>query len=136
MCLNLNINAKKHKAKSDLVCYKIARKDSINSRLVTYFQMAKISIGKTYTSELFRYSVADRFNNKRSAYVDFGLHSFKTYEQALMFYTDRDYVVGICLIKCVIPKGAWYYEGLFSTYDSYASSNLRYDEIVFDRNKI
>lgn len=56
-----------------------------------------------------------RFDGK-SVYE--GFHSYKRYTEA------ANSVYSVCVLKCVIPKGAEYYKGTFDGAESYASSQI------------
>ena len=87
---------------------------STNQRiLLTPYQYATVQIGETYTSDLLRCGFK----------VNVGLHSYTTYKDAK---NDGHGVV----VKCIIPKGAEYYEGTFAGVGSCASNQLKYLEIV------
>lgn len=67
------------------------------------------------------------------------IHTFKTIEDADITLMSHDYpIYHPVLVKCVIPKGTWYYEGEFEYTGSasYASQSLRYGKrIVKDYSK-
>jgi len=84
----------------------------------TPYQHTVITIGKTYSSKLLKWK------NE----VDKGLHSFATLKAARKDGEGK-YVKGK-YVKCIIPKGSRYYEGTFRSDVSYASTLLKYVEIV------
>lgn len=88
---------------------------SNNHMFVTPYKKAIVQIGKLYNSKLIR--IHD------SNVVNIDIHSFANYEDAI---NDGSGFI----IKCVIPKGAKYYEGLFGEDLSYASNKIKYVEII------
>lgn len=81
---------------------------------VTPYRYFPVEIGKTYHSELIR----------EDNEVNIGLHSYKFMEDARL---DTE---GYIIVKCIIPKGSEYYEGVFWDEISYASNCLQYVEII------
>jgi hypothetical protein len=81
----------------------------------TVYQRVIVEIGNTYKSEI------NYFMRK----VEEGLHSYRDLAWAKM--SERKDAV---YVKCIIPKGSYYYEGSFCDYPSYASDTLKYVEIV------
>lgn len=117
MCLQLKRFSIKRLALTDKICYKFIKYD-YKGRYVTPYQDFRVSIGKTYESKIRKTS----FNE-----IEEGLHSFANYEdckgKANTFYN-------CVVVKCIIPKGSWYYIGKFSNYKSYSSNRLKYVEII------
>lgn len=91
---------------------------SFQNGYVTPYQNSPVMIGKTYKSNLFK---EDKFD-----FVNIGLHSFKNLEDAKVGLS-MNYSV---LVKCIIPKGSDYYEGIFNYKKSYASDTLTYVELI------
>ena len=83
--------------------------------LKTPFQDAIVEIGQTYKSELILGGT-----NYNSVFE--GLHTYAN--KPPTSYRDGK------LIKCVIPKGATYYEGLGFWKPGYASNELRYVKVL------
>ena len=116
MCLDINKKAEKKLAKSDITCYKILLKK--DGKLVTYFREVEVELGKTYESELF-------VNDYNTRVYD-GLHSFKYFLGAVFVLIFMIHTSKTKLVKCVIPKGSFYYEGWFSSVKSFASDRIKY----------
>lgn len=83
---------------------------------MTYFRDFPVEIGETYYAEL---------NRDTPHSVEEGLHSFDSIESA----RKEDNIVYVA--KCCIPKGSSFYLGTFNGFPSYASSALKYLEIVY-----
>jgi len=122
MCLTLKSSETKPKiATKDIVCYKGIIETP--KGFITPYQGFKVKIGKTYFSEIYKYDDE----------IDVGLHSFAIYEE-MIAWEKREIEIrkGAELkpVKCIIPRGATYYTGEFSTNKSYASSELKYVELI------
>ena len=85
--------------------------------------------------------MGDMFFAKRAKFVLSGgaFHSFQNLRHTKDFFKNAPilgyfindmYITGI--VKCVIPKGSEYYEGVFegTGIPSYASKEIRYEEII------
>lgn len=124
MCLELHKdNSELKKAKKDIICYKFLRVNSDGTLLTPYQGFRIEDIPEEVTSNLIRND-----NN----HVNEGIHSFVELRDALLDSVDehnnfRDNV----LVKCIIPKGSHYYEGLFFTMKAIASNKLKYLEVIF-----
>ena len=86
-------------------------------------------------------TMGDMFFAKRAKFVLSGgaFHSFQNLRHTKDFFKNAPilgyfindmYITGI--VKCVIPKGSEYYEGVFegTGIPSYASKEIRYEEII------
>lgn len=138
MCLIIRKNAKVKTAKKDIVCYKVVEK-RVKSGYVTPFFNMPISIGEEY---------GDASLKKKITYfsivVEEGYHSLKTFEDAMDYTAMLMLAHQFCsfaIVKCVIPKGAKYYDGMTENTigkrkNGYASDKIRYVEVVYeDREK-
>jgi hypothetical protein len=96
-----------------------------NTNYITPYQDTNVLLGKTYYSDLRVYSykgVQNGVTDVDHHAVDRGLHSFAEKQDAF----DDIYPQGI-VVKCIIPKGSKYFEGVYSEeYRSYASDTLQY----------
>lgn len=118
MCLQLKKLAFKHFALTDVVVYKHLKCDRfVSDLLYTPYRFTSVSIGETYKSDLI----------KEHNSVDFGLHSFKHLIDAVL---DGESEGSHVVVKCIIPRGSWYYKGIFFSKTSYASNRIKYVEIV------
>lgn len=132
MCLKLKLFAKPKVATEDIVVYKhlnnvykFTKNDAhsiysygpLNTVFKTPFRNQKIKIGENYKSAL---CTSYEFFLTRT--VEEGLHSFKDINNHDKF--------GEVICQCIIPKGAKYYKGWFSAYESYASDSLTYIKTI------
>lgn len=122
----------------DITCYKLVTLipvynddkcfiGHLENQFKTLYQLATVELGKTYKSKL---------KYERPSYychvVEDGLHSYATYEDA-HWASIRNPLMRIpnpIVVKCIIPVGSWYYVGRFDLKKSYASSKLKYVEII------
>jgi len=135
MCLIIKFDSVRQKASEDIICYKVVRNifTDFQPDYRTYYQYSAIEIGKRYNSELSKSS-----KMKGCLEVEIGLHTFVNLEDAKAFAVERMHIrkTNLNVIKCHIPKGGSYYEGLFDPWgkdngvESYASTALIYDELV------
>ena len=123
MCLDIN-HLKPKIADKDIVCYKLVKRTKIKGIYKSNFQRFQYVIRKLYTN-----NVDIRFAKKsiqRYFYTGF----YKIEEGMFHSYTSSMYpILGpssyYTLLKCIIPKGAYYFEGLFNHFPSYASSQIK-----------
>lgn len=118
MCLILEKDSPVKLAKNDIICYKLLIKNA--GKYYTPYRDYRIIIGQTYMSklELFQRDTYDK--------IEDGLHSYANLSDVSELYEASSYYI----VKCCIPKGSCYYQGIFNSKDSYASDCLRYDEII------
>jgi hypothetical protein len=130
MCLS-KISEKKIATKN-IVCYKVVRIYQKSNYMYTYYQEAIAELGETYFSNII-------IEDDNGLTVEKGLHSFTDLSYAMKFIKirpDNYNYTKLLIIKCVIPKGAEYYEGKFIDHlygyisNSYASTELKYIKVV------
>ena len=127
MCLRLDYSEPKI-ADKDIVCYKLVEKTKIKGIYKSYFQEFEYIIRQLYTNNL-DIKFADIVVHKLcSSYPYYGAYAieegmFHSYTNYMPFelFTSLDETI----LKCIIPKGAYYYEGHFNYYTSYASSQIK-----------
>ena len=124
MCLFINYLEPKI-ADKDIVCYKLVKRTKIKGIYKSSFQGFEYIIRQLYTNNL-----DIRFANKsikRYFYTGF----YKIEEGMFHSYENHLYPVilsplpNCALLKCIIPKGAYYFEGYFDDCPSYASSQIK-----------
>ena len=112
-------------ADKDIICYKLVKRTKIKGIYKSSFQRFEYVIRQLYTNNL-----DIRFANK----------SIKRYFYRCFYKIEEDmfhsYTSNLCpvilsplphcaLLKCIIPKGAYYFVGYFDDAPSYASSQIK-----------
>ena len=114
MCLT-NLTTKKPLiAEKDIICWKVVIIE--NEEILSSYKNFKYTFNELFEEELMKKSNGD---------ISKGFHSFKTKKDAkwesTLWGDDSNEVV----VKCIIPKGAKYYEGLFGKDKAYASNSIK-----------
>ena len=127
MCLRLDYSEPKI-ADKDIVCYKLVEKTKIKGIYKSYFQEFEYIIRQSYTNNLDIKFVDRIIKNLCPSYPHYGIYAieegmFHSYTNYMPFelFTSLDETI----LKCIIPKGAYYYEGYFDESPSYASSQIK-----------
>lgn len=118
MCLELkSSDVKRIKADADIICYKVIIISGGHYK--TPYRKSVIKIGGCYSG---------RLRKEPNSTINFGFHSFMDKESAIdiAYYISKSTEI----VRCVIPKGSWYYEGLFGNYKCYASNKINYLEVI------
>ena len=126
MCLVINQLEPKI-ADKDIVCYKLVKRTKIKGIYKSSFKGFEYVIRQLYTNNLDIKSI-----NKITKYTIMA-YSCVSYIEEGMFHSYVSYLFPVILIplpncallKCIIPKGAYYYEGYFDDAPSYASSQIK-----------
>ena len=114
-------------ADKDIVCYKLVKRTKIKGIYKSSFQRFEYIIRKLYTNNLNIKCVNNIIKYFKSQYL--GTSNYFIEEG--MFHS---YVNNLCPViplphcvplKCIIPKGAYYFEGYFNDSPSYASSQIK-----------
>ena len=131
MCLTTS-NRNFKEADGDIVCYKFATLDKDMELCAPYRRDCYYIRGCFHEEKCFQTeakpcnSPVDKFGYKRMLYyVDVGWHSLTSIDDCKYygFKDGRDYVI----LRCIIPKGARYYEGEYGGKPAYCS-----DKIIID----
>ena len=133
MCLILEYLEPKV-ADKDIVCYKLVKRTKSKDVYKSNFQRFEYIISQLYTNNL-DIKLVDRIIKKlRPSYpyyidaytIDKGMfHSYTNYMPFKLFTLPDE-----SILKCIIPKGAYYYKGYFHHFTSYASSQIKILEEV------
>ena len=123
MCLFIN-HLEPKIADKDIICYKLVKRTKTKGVYKSSFQEFEYIIRQLYTNNL-----DIKFANKimkHSFYKCF----YKIEKDMFHSYTSSIYPMlspssYYALLKCIIPKGAYYYEGYFYDLPSYASSQIK-----------
>ena len=126
MCLLKN--SSKLKATKDIVCYKVCR--YIGGGIYSfYYDKFKWVLNKEYEADR-----ATRTYTRNNVYDGY-FHTYKSLSTALSSL-EIDIDSRIKIVKCIIPKGSYYYKGWHSPNiygylsEGYASKKLKIVEIV------
>ena len=118
-------------ADKDIICYKLVKRTKIKGIYKSSFQGFEYIIRQLYTNNL-----DIRFANKsikRHIYTCFYIIEegmFHSYENHL-YPVILSPLPHSALLECIIPKGAYYYEGYFDWSPSYASSQIKILEEIW-----
>lgn len=127
-------------AKKDITCYKILeicnpeweaesghkRKSKKTALRSVYYPNFKWSIDKRYRSRL----VIEPRHLTNNYSVTKAFHSYETLESAKSYYETMS-LNSCAIVRCIIPKGAKYYEGMQTGGEyGYASNQMVMKEIV------
>ena len=128
MCLDIN-HLKPKIADKDIVCYKLVKRTKIKGIYKSNFQRFEYVIRQLYTNNL-NIRFADKvIKNLCPSYPHLGIYAieegmFHSYENHL-YPVILSPLPNCALLKCIIPKGAYYFEGYFDESPSYASSQIK-----------
>ena len=124
MCLVIN-HLEPKIANEDIVCYKLVKRTKIKGIYKSSFQGFEYIIRQLYTNNLdirFANKSIKRSFYKRFYIIEEGMfHSYASY----LYPVILSPLPHGALLKCIIPKGAYYFEGYFDESPSYASSQIK-----------
>ena len=115
-------------ADKDIICYKIVEKTKIKGIYTSYFQEFEYIIRQLYTNNL-DIKFVDRIIKKLCpSYPYYGVYAieegmFHSYVSSLHAKINRG--PSEFIVKCIIPKGAYYYTGYYNLFINYASSQIK-----------
>ena len=120
MCLFINQLEPKI-ADKDIVCYKLVKRTEIKGVYKSNYLRFEYIIRQLYIN-YFDIKYVDMLIIRRYNLfaIENGMfHSYANYLSAITVLPNR------VTLKCIIPKGAYYFEGYFGNYPSYASSQIK-----------
>ena len=120
MCLFINYLEPKI-ADKDIVCYKLVKRTKIKGVYKSNIQRFEYIIRQLYTN-YFDIKYVGMLIKKRynlSAIEEGMFHSYANYLSAITVLPN------LVVLECIIPKGAYYFEGYFGNYPSYTSSQIK-----------
>ena len=120
MCLFIN-HLEPKIADKDIVCYKLVERTKIKGIYKSKYQEFEYVIRQLYTNyfDIKYIDMLIKRRYSRSAIEEGMFHSYTNYLLAITILPN------LVVLKCIIPKGAYYFEGYFGNYSSYASSQIR-----------
>lgn len=112
-------------AREDIVCYKVLMNQ--DNSLYAYYHNFKYEIGKLYRGSLV---CSKTHSTSEGLYMNIneGFHSYSDIEYAKSNY--REILKPAVIVKCVIPKGANFFEGEQNCGRGYASNQIIIKEIM------
>lgn len=125
MCLVIN-HLEPKIADKDIICYKLVERTKIKGVYKSEFRGFEYIIGQLYTNHFdikfsyFFIKHTSRVHQRINSIEEGMFHSYESNSYPTL-NTSSYYV----LLKCIIPKGAYYFEGYFGNYPSYASSQIK-----------
>ena len=128
MCLVIN-NLEPKIADKDIVCYKLVKRTKIKGIYKSNFQRFEYVIRQLYTNNLdirFADKVIKNLCPSRPHLNIYAVEEgmFHSYENHL-YPIILSPLPNCALLKCIIPKGAYYFVGYFDDSPSYASSQIK-----------
>ena len=109
-------------ADKDIICYKLVKRTEIKGVYKSNIQRFEYIIRQLYTN-YFDIKYADMFIKRR--YNLFAIEEGMFHSYASNLYPILSPLPRYALLKCIIPKGAYYFEGYFDDSPSYASSQIK-----------
>ena len=116
-------------ADKDIVCYKFVERTKIKGVYKSKYQGFEYVIRQLYTNNLDIRFVNKIIKNLSPAYTSLCIYVIE--EGMFHSYVNHLYPAILsplpnwALLKCIIPKGAYYFEGYFDDSPSYASSQIK-----------
>lgn len=105
-------------AEKDITCYKIVYPADRRGKFLAYVRPFRYEIGKEYTEKMF-------YRESDSCFIYKGFHSFSTQKAAKFYFLKFHFFGKAVMIKCVIPKGAYYFTGCGDTPNQYCSDKIK-----------
>ena len=121
MCL-VTIQLEPKIADKDIICYKLVKRTKTKGVYKSSFQEFEYIIRQLYTN-YFDIKYADMFIKRR--YNLFAIEEGMFHSYASNVYFILKPLQYCTLLKCIIPKGAYYFKGYYGNYPSYASSQIK-----------
>lgn len=134
-------------AEDDIVCYKVVtvvkegrykfmtkvlRYLHLLKRFETWYQDAPVTIGETVSAEPeYTKEELEEIDNQYITIAEGFIHSFTKLNDAKTFVKCSSWATYSIVVKCVIPKGTYYFTGEDSNgVPNYASCQLKYVKVV------
>ena len=119
-------------ADKDIVCYKLVKRTKIKGVYKSSFQRFEYVIRQLYTNNI-NYSFANKVIKKERIFISYMNYLEEDFIEEGMFHSYVNHLYPVilsplpncALLKCIIPKGAYYFVGYFDDAPSYASSQIK-----------
>lgn len=120
MCLFIN-HLEPKIADKDIVCYKLVKRTKIKGIYRSNYLKFEYIIRQLYTNyfDIKYANMLIKRRYERSAIEESMFHSYANYLSAITILPN------LVTLKCIIPKGAYYFKGYYGNYSSYASSQIK-----------
>ena len=115
-------------ADKDIICYKLVKRTKIKGVYKSSFQEFEYVIRQLYTNNLNIRFVDKIIKNLSPSYPSLCMYVIEEdmfHSYASNLYPLLSPLPWRALLKCIIPKGAYYFEGYFDDCLSYASSQIK-----------
>ena len=121
MCLIIN-QLKPKIADKNIVCYKIVKKSKVKGVYKSGVQRFEYIIRQLYTNHI-NIKYINIYIKKYYNIFTIGVGMFHSYANYLptKITPSSDYII----LKCIIPKGSYYFEGYLNNLLLYASSQIK-----------
>ena len=123
MCLLINQLEPKI-ADKDIVCYKLVKRTKIKGVYKSSFQEFEYVIRQLYTNNI-KIEFSYKLIKPETIFGYFFIEEGMFHSYASNFYPILSPLPWCALLKCIIPKGAYYFEGIFDFSPNYASSQIK-----------
>ena len=125
MCLVLT-QLKLKIADKDIICYKMVERTKIKGIYKSSFRGFEYIIRQSYINNINIKNIIDkiylRLLSSHFYYIEGGMfHSYPSYLYSVILSP----LPNCALLKCIIPKGAYYFKGESDNLPSYASSQIK-----------
>ena len=109
-------------ADKDIICYKIVKKSKVKGVYKSGIQRFEYIIRQLYTNHI-NIKYINIYIKKYYNIFTIGVGMFHSYANYLptKLALSSDYIT----LKCIIPKGAYYFEGYSNIIPCYASSQIK-----------
>ena len=122
MCLVIN-HLEPKIADKDIICYKLVERTKIKGVYKSSFQGFEYVIRQLYTNNI-KIEFSHKLIKDRVLF-GYSIEEGMFHSYASNFNPILSPLPNCALLKCIIPKGAYYYEGYFDDSPSYASSQIK-----------
>lgn len=124
MCL-ITTQLKPKIADKDIICYKMVTKSKIKGVYWAEYQSFEYIIRRLYTNDININCIGVILHTEHRKYTSTDIH----YISNFMFHSYKlpyqHSIYANTLVKCIIPKGAYYFEGRHNGILGYTSSQIK-----------